>query len=203
MIAAILLGWAGTHLEILGLDDRPERSWGLLLSTAETFALLLVFSARLRGADLSGAEGWSDVLRASPLGAAGLCAAETGAAVGAAWLGALGCTTLLLVFNTHGSPPLLRLLGWGATLLVELALVSAWLALAATWMGRLPGLGLAIAAVTLGRTGMGELATSLCPAPASLPQGLPSLPGLAASVAAVVGLTALTSASPPGMRTFD
>lgn len=198
-----LLAWAGTHLEILGVDDRPERSWGVILSTAETLGILLVLAARLRGADLAGSDGWSETLKASSLGSGGLCAAETAAAAGAAWVGAAVCAALLLVYSTHKGPPLGAVWGWVAALLVELAVLSAWLSLAATWLGRLPALGVSILVVALGRTGGLGALEALLPTPAPLPPGPPSVMGLAASVAATLGLTALSARVPAETRTLD
>jgi|GEM_PF-4906016 len=199
---ATLLGYAGAHLEILQFDDSPQRTWGLLLSTAETLALLLALGARVRGADLVGEEGWSDALRASTLGAPGLCAAETLGAAVAAWVGAAMCS-LLLVLSTHVAPAYADLVRWGGALLVELALLSAWLALAAMWLGRLAGLGIAIVVVLLGRLGVGGLATALWPTPVPVPPESASVAAVAGSVAALLGITAMTTIGRSAARSAD
>jgi hypothetical protein len=62
-------------------------------------------------------------------------------------VGATVCGVLLLAVSTHTAPPLGAVLGWIAALLVELAVLSAWLSLAATWLGRLPALGVSILVV--------------------------------------------------------
>ncbi len=197
------VGWAGTHLEILGLDPRPERAWGVMLSTGETFGLLLVLSSRLRGSDLVHTEGWSEVLRASPLGAVGLCAAETAAAAAAGVTGAITCAALLIVFRIQESPPGVCLLGWAVALLAEFLVLSSWLSLAATWLGRLPGLVVALALLGLGRLGLGGALGTLLPAPTPTLPALPSIAALIGAVAAAAGLTALSAGPASGTRTFD
>lgn len=118
-------------------------------------------------------------------------------------MGATVCGVLLLAVSTHTAPPLGAVLGWIAALLVELAVLSAWLSLAATWLGRLPALGVSILVVGLGRTGWVGAPGALFPTPAPLPPGLPSVTGLAASVAATLGLTALSAMAPAETRTLD
>lgn len=199
---ACLLAWGGSRLEILQFDDSPERSWGIALSTAETLAILLVLVSRVRGADVAGGEGWSDALRASSLGAPGLCLAETTAAAAAAWLGGGACA-LVLVFRMHMPPPIAHLASWGGALLVELALLAAWVAFAAASLGRLPGLGIAVAVVILGRLGVGGPAVALWPAPGPSPPEVASLAALAGSLATLLGITALTTAGRGATRTND
>lgn len=202
-VVAVLVAWAGTHLEVLRLDDRPDRAWGLVLSTVETVALLVVLAARLRGADLSAVGGTADPLQASFLGAAGLSTAETLAAAASAWLLAVGATVPFFVVSKDISLPILGVASWAISLIVELALVAAWLALAATWLGRLPGLGLALAAIGLGRAGMGGFIASLWPPPAVAPPDVPAFGRLGAGVAIVVALVALATASRGATRSID
>lgn len=196
---ALGLAWAGTNLEILQFDDRPERAWGLALSTAETLALLVVLATRLRGADLVGAEGWSDALRASALGERGLTVAETIAASAAGWVAGAALAAFFFVSSNHRAPSASALALWGGCLFVEGAVLAAWLACAGAWIGRLPALGLAVGVAALGRTGAGGALAGWWPHPAPIPPEAAALPPVLAGLLACAGLTALaTWARPPG-----